>query len=64
MNGSMRALAELPSGDLAAGGYLRTAGGGQSSYFARWTDIGIPWVAQKLADGTRGAQNLAAMLAA
>ncbi|MBI1304758.1 MAG: hypothetical protein GC172_13380 [Phycisphaera sp.] len=41
------AAAVLPNGELVAGGRFSTAGGVPSNYFARWTDTGIPWVAQQ-----------------
>ena len=37
----------LPNGELVAGGRFSTAGGVPSNYFARWTETGIPWVAQE-----------------
>jgi hypothetical protein len=41
------ALAVLRSGDLVAGGSFTRAGGLPSGYWARWSDTGIPWVAQE-----------------
>jgi hypothetical protein len=41
------ALAALPNGELVAGGNFTTAGGLPSNYFARWTDSGIPSVAEQ-----------------
>jgi hypothetical protein len=47
MGGSVNTLVSTPNGDLVAGGEFITAGGLPSSYFARWTDTGTPWVAQQ-----------------
>jgi len=41
------ALAVLRSGDLVAGGSFTRAGGLPSGYWARWSETGIPWVAQE-----------------
>jgi hypothetical protein len=41
------AVAVLPNGELVAGGRFSTAGGVPSNYFARWTDSGIPSVAEQ-----------------
>jgi predicted carbohydrate-binding protein with CBM5 and CBM33 domain len=41
------ALAALPNGELVAGGDFTTAGGLPSSYWVRWTETGIPSVAQQ-----------------
>jgi hypothetical protein len=39
-------ITHLPSGELVAGGGFTGAGGVFSASFARWTETGIPWVAQ------------------
>jgi hypothetical protein len=40
-------LAVLPNGELVAGGQFTSAGGVSSSFWARWTKTGIPWVARQ-----------------
>lgn len=55
VNAAVLALTVLSSGELVAGGTFKTAGGVPAGYWARWSETGIPWVAQAPA-----AQSLAA----
>ncbi|MBL8876832.1 MAG: hypothetical protein JNM86_13635 [Phycisphaerae bacterium] len=41
----VRALAKLPGGDIAVGGYFTVAGVEDSNFWARWSESNVPWTA-------------------